>query len=178
MTKDDRLLVATIGKVVGLRGDLKLHISSDFLEQFQAGEEFTLDDGTSIKIDHFDEKKRTVRFEGFLIREEAKKLTNKHLFSTKNRSYEQIELNEGEYFWFDLIGMSVYEGDLLLGHVKELDRIAKCDYLVLKSSLELLSHKKGPKQFLIPYIDRYIKKVALEEKRIEVIDCIDLYEAS
>ena len=40
MKIDDRLLVATIGKVVGLEGDLKLHLETDFIEQFSKGENF------------------------------------------------------------------------------------------------------------------------------------------
>jgi len=178
MKTDDRLLVATIGKVVGLGGDLKLHIESDFTNQFEKGRKFLLDDGKELTIADFDEAKKLIKFENFFIREEAKKLTNMKLYSTKSKSKDELLLKDGEYFWFELEDLEVYEDKQCIGTVTKVDRIAGYDYLLIFASKELQNSLNGPKTFMIPYVDRYIKSVNLESKKIEVIDCVDLYEAS
>jgi len=51
MNKDDKLEIAKIGKAVGLAGEVKLHLHTDFIEQFKEGANFFLNDGTTIKIE-------------------------------------------------------------------------------------------------------------------------------
>jgi 16S rRNA processing protein RimM len=179
MKSDDRLTVATIGKVVGLGGDLKLHSETDFIEQFCAGEKFFLANGDEISVANFDGRKNLIKFEGFLSREEAKKLTNQKLYTTKSKSKNSIELKDGEYFWFDLENLEVYEDNTLIGTIIKVERIAGYDYLLLSASKQLTASCKGPKSFLIPYIrDRYIKQVDLKSKRVDVVDAVELYKAS
>jgi len=179
MKSDDRLLVATIGKVVGLGGDLKLHSETDFIEQFSEGEKFFLSDGKEIVVADFDEKKLLIKFDGFLVREEAKKLTNQRLYTTKSKSKKSIELKDGEYFWFELENLEVYEDNTLIGTIIKVERIAGYDYLLVSASQQLADSCKGPKTFLIPYIrDRYIKQVDLKSKRVDVVDATQLYKAS
>ena len=179
MKNSDKLLVATIGKVVGLGGDLKLHLETDFTEQFARGEKFILSNGKEIIVADFDEKKNLIKFEGFLVREEAKKLTNQKLYTTKSKSKNSIELKDGEYFWFDLENLEVYEDTSLIGTIIKVERIAGYDYFLVSASNELIDAHNGPKTFLVPYIrDRYIKQVDLQSKRVDVVDAIDLYKAS
>ncbi|MDO8260641.1 MAG: ribosome maturation factor RimM, partial [Candidatus Magasanikbacteria bacterium] len=44
------LHIATIGKTVGLKGDMKLHIQSDFPEQFKKGSSFFIDADASLTL--------------------------------------------------------------------------------------------------------------------------------
>ncbi len=172
----DRVQIATIGKVVGLSGELKLHLESDFLEQFREGEEFFLDDGKIVTIESYNPKRSLVKFLHYNIREDAKLLTNKHLFTTKVRSKEVCSLNDGEYFWFDVIGSVVVDCKLTLGKVVQIDRIADVDYLLIKTDKNLLD--KYPKEFMIPYIDRYIESFDSDSKILYTIDGLLLLEAS
>jgi len=173
----DKLQIATIGKVVGLWGDLKLHIQSDFDEQFKAGSRFVLTNGDSVEIQQYNSTKSLVKFVGYNIREDASKLTNQKLFTTVEATRENCELKEGEFFWFDVVGSSVYDDELLLGVVDEIERIGAVDYLVVKTSEELVS-KELPKKFYIPYIDVYVKSFDKDSKKIVTEGGLSLLEAS
>jgi len=176
-SKSDKLQIATIGKVVGLWGDLKLHLQSDFDEQFKAGKKFTLTNGIKIEIESYKANKSLVKFVGYNIREDAQKLTNQKLFTTEKETRELCPLEDGEFYWFDVIGSKVYDGEVLLGLVDEIERIASVDYLILKTS-DLLVEKEHSKKFYIPYIDEYIKSFDSENKKIETSGGLLLLEAS
>ncbi len=169
--------VAKIGKAVGLRGELKLHLISDFIEQFQADEELYFQDRSIVTIDYFNHKRSLIKFKTIDDRESAKALTNKILYTTKERSKEICTLDKNEIFWFDLIGYKIIDNSLYLGEIKEIDRINGVDYLFIQTSEELLE-KKMPKSFLIPYIDEYIENFDREQKRLFTKNALLLLEAS
>jgi 16S rRNA processing protein RimM len=118
-----------------------------------------------------------VKFRGFDSLEIAKTLIHTKLFSSVEESREFCELEDGEFFWFDLIGLHILEDGEILGKVSEIERIVGTDYLVIETSKEL-QEKKLPKMFLIPYLDRYIKDVSLEEKRVFTVGAKEILEAS
>ncbi len=176
-TKPKFLQIATLGRSVGLKGDMKLHLQTDFPTQFQKGATFYLNPTTQVTVASVDLSRGIIRLEGCNTPEEAKKLTNKKLFTTIEATREHCELDDGEFFWFDIEGCHVYEEDLYLGDVVEIERLVDNDYLKIDTSQEL-QNKKLPKTFLIPYHDHFIKSVDIEKKRIEVVGGYDILEAS
>jgi 16S rRNA processing protein RimM len=175
--KSDKLQIATIGKVVGLWGELKLHLQSDFEDQFKSGSRFVLTNGNSVEIEEYNHAKSLVKFVGFNVREDAQKLTNQKLFTTVEATRKNCSLEEGQFFWFDVVGSSVYDGVQCLGTVDEIERIGNVDYLVVKTSEELVE-KEYSKKFYIPYIDQYIKHFDSKNKKIETEGGLLLLEAS
>ncbi|HIP59887.1 MAG TPA: 16S rRNA processing protein RimM [Campylobacterales bacterium] len=175
--KSDRLQIATIGKVVGLWGELKLHLQSDFEDQFKIGSRFVLTNGSTIEIENYNHAKSLVKFIGFNVREDAQKLTNQKLFTTVEATRENCSLEEGQFFWFDVVGSLVYDGDTFLGTVDEIERIGAVDYLVIKTAEDLVEKEHSIK-FYIPYIDEYIKNFDIENKKIETEGGLLLLEAS
>ncbi len=173
----DLLHVATVGRTVGLKGDLNLNLHTDFPEQFKRGSTFELENGTSITISSYNSERSLVHMVGYDSPESAKTLTNAKLFTTKEATRERCKLGEGEYFWFDLPGLSIYEGDVLIGTLIEVERIGAQDYLSVKTD-EALVNKGMAETFLIPYIDHFVKSISIEGKRISVSGGIDLLEAS
>jgi 16S rRNA processing protein RimM len=171
-----KLVIATVGKTFGFNGFLKLHIHSDFIEQFHKKSLWQTSRG-ELEIEEFDLKKSLVKFRGFNSLEDAKKLVHTKLFSTEEESRELCELDEGEFFWFDIFGLSVVEDGEILGAVKEIERIAGTDYLIVETSAEL-QKKRLPKSFLVPYLDRYILDVNLEERAISTTGAKEILEAS
>lgn len=171
------LQIATIGKVVALRGELKLHLQSDFSEQFKQGNKFVLTNGSTIEIEYFNQAKSLVKFVGFNSREDASKLTNQKLFTSIEGTRENCPLEEGEFYWFDMIGAEVKDDELFLGIVEEIERIGAVDYLVVKTSDELVK-KELPNKFYIPYIDVYIVSFDKENKTITSKGTYELLEAS
>lgn len=169
--------VATLGRTVALKGDMKLNLFTDFPEQFAKNATFTLENGSTVTIASYNPERELVHIVGYDTPESAKLLTNAKLFTTHEATRERCKLKEGEYFWFDLIGLSIYEGDLLLGALDEIERIGPQDFLSVKTDKALM--EKGlPETFLIPYIDRFVLKADLEMKKIMVDGGLDLLEAS
>lgn len=175
---DSSLLhVATIGRTVALKGDMKLNLFTDFPEQFKKNATFTLDNGSVVTLGSYNPERELVHIVGYDTPEAAKTLTNAKLYTTYEETRERCKLKEGEYFWFDLIGLSIYEGDVLLGTLDEIERIGPQDYLSVKTDGALVT-KGLPETFLIPYIDRFVLKADLESKKIMVEGGLDLLEAS
>ncbi len=172
------IFVAKLGKAVGLQGHLRLFIDSDFPEQFKKGAMFKTNKKLELKVAEYNSSRELIKFENFDDVETAKKLTNQELFSSIEQTKENCKLNKNEFFWFDLISCNVYENDLLLGKVKEIQRYPLNDYLEVITDEELV--KKGlPKIFLIPHIfDKYVLNVNINDKKIEVKDSLVILENS
>jgi 16S rRNA processing protein RimM len=173
----DLLHVATLGRIVGLKGDMKLNLHTDFPEQFVKNATFTTDKGGEVKIQNYNPDRELVKLVGYDTPEAAKALTNTQLFTTSETTRERCNLSEGEFFWFDLIGLDVMEGDLSLGKVQEIERIGPLDYLLVTTAPALVA-KGLAATFLIPYIDHFINNSDTESKVIHVTGGLDLLEAS
>ncbi len=171
------LHIATIGKSVGLKGDMKLHINSDFPEQFIKGASFLINENESITLSDVNHERGTIKVEGYASLEDAKKLTNKKLYTTIEKTRKECHLEEGEYFWFDIEGCSVIEDGKVLGVVQEIDRISVTNYLNIKTD-EVLVKKGFAKTFLIPFNKPFTIKTDIKEKIITVNGGMDILEAS
>ncbi|MFY9073895.1 ribosome maturation factor RimM [Malaciobacter mytili] len=175
---EDKIYVAKLGKTVGLKGDLKLHIDSDFPNQFKKGATFTTNRNLTLKVLNYNNNNGTIRFETYEDIDLAKKLINQELFTSKEATKDNCQLEENQYFWFDIIDCEIIEKNIVLGKVKEIHRYPITDYLEVTTSMQLVE-KNLPKTFLIPYIlDTYITNVDVQEKKIFTQDCFDILENS
>ena len=176
MKNNHKFTVAQIGKTVGLRGDLKLHLKTDFPQQFKKGAVFETARGT-LTIENYNPKRSTVKFVGYNNIEDAKALTNTILYSDEQQTRNNCPLKEGEHYWFDIIGADIIEGDKVLGKVSDIQRMLDTDYLLIDTDSQLVSEGL-PKSFLIPYIPRYILSVDEKNSKIITQDALDILEAS
>lgn len=175
---NNKIYVAKLGKAVGLKGHLRLFIDSDFPEQFKKNATFTTNRNLRLKVSEYNPNRELIKFENYDDVELAKKLTNQQLYVSIEDTKNNCNLEEGEYFWFDIIGCNIIEDGLLLGKVREIHRYPLDDYLEVITSKELV--EKGlAKTFLIPYNKEiYIKNVDIDSKTIETIDCLAILENS
>ncbi|WP_345992482.1 ribosome maturation factor RimM [Sulfurimonas sp. HSL-1716] len=174
----DKLLhIATIGKTVGLKGDMKLHIKSDFPEQFVKGAKFLISKNRTVEIEEIDLERNLFKIKGVDNPEDAKRYTNEKIYTTYEETRKNIKLEEGQYFYFDIEGCKVYDNGLLLGIVDEVERIGPTDYLSMITD-EALVAKQLPKLFLIPYQDHFIVSVDIDKKSIQVSGGLDILENS
>lgn len=173
----DLLHVATLGRTVGLKGDMKLNLSTDFPEQFIPNASFILENGKEVVLSAYNPDRELVHLKGIDSPEAAKALTNAKLFTTYEATRERCNLADGEFFWFDLLGASVQEGEMVLGKVQEIERIGPLDYLLVTTDASLTA-KGLSNTFLIPYIDRFVLKTDADAKVIRVEGGLDLLEAS
>jgi len=173
---NDTSLIAQIGRTIGLWGDLKFHMHTDFPEQFKVGNTYKSNRG-DLTIADINFTRGIVKFRGYESIDSAKKLTNVKIFADIDQTRENCNLKEGQHFWFDIIGCTVKQGDELLGKVTDIQRMADTDYLVIATD-EVLVNADFSKSFLLPYIDRYVLTVGLEEKIVYTKDAKDILEAS
>ena len=165
--------IAKIGKSYGVKGWVKIHLLTDFPEQFKAGATFQADK-TTLTIEHINRKNNTIKFVGFNTPEEAKKLTNRQLYSNEEQSKEDIKLKKDEWFWFDIIGCEVYEDDKLLGVVEDINRINDIDYIVVSIN-EDLGYKQ--KRYLFDF-KKHIIDVDISNKQLLVQNTRPILESS
>lgn len=175
--KEQLLHIATIGKTVGLHGDLKFYDKSDFPEQFYKGASFFTNLKKDITLASVNLEKGLIRIEGIHNPEEAKRYTNAKLFTTREATRKNCHLEEGEHFWFDIEDCEVYEDGRLLGVVYEVERITNSNYLNVITD-ETLVKAGYAKKFLIPYFKPFVISTDVEKKIIATDGAMDILEAS
>jgi 16S rRNA processing protein RimM len=161
----EKIYVAKLGKTVGLKGQQKLHIDSDFPEQFKKNAKFITDKNQELVIESYNSSNSVVKFVGIDTVENAKKLTNRQLFTSIENTKEFCQLKDKEFFWFDMMECLIIEDEKVLGKVIDIQRMPLSDYLLIETTQELID-KKLSNQFLIPYIDDYIINVDINNKKI------------
>lgn len=152
--------IAKIINTHGIKGDLKLNVYTDFIE-----ERFKKDSIIYIGEKHIEEKVESYRFHknALLLRLAGKddiNLIEKYKNMDVYKASEDIkELDEGYYF-SDLEGLDVYSEDSLIGQVLYMEEGVTSNYLRVKTK---------DKEVLIPYIENvFIDKVDLDNKRIYI----------
>ena len=158
------LIVGTIVRTIGLKGEVKVYPSTHFRDsRFSKGSHvFLLNENKEIEEDLLIVKHLkngdcdNLIFEGYDSIEKAEKIIKRDLYVQKDNSF----LKKDQYFYSDLEKMDVYfdNGDYI-GKVKKVEEYTS--YVTLR-----VSHQ--PKDVLIPFVNAFIKSVSLEEKKIVV----------
>lgn len=173
---EDKVYIAKVGKSVGLFGENRLILDSDFPEQFFEGASFETKRGPLV-VDSYNEERGLVKFVGVTTREAAKRVTNLELFTTQEATKTSCNLGVGEYFWFDINDCLVFDDDKLLGVVSSVERLEPTDYLMIKTD-SVFVEQGFAKSFMIPYIDNFVLETDISNKRIDVKGGFDILEAS
>ncbi|MEA2092261.1 MAG: ribosome maturation factor RimM [Campylobacterota bacterium] len=176
-SKEPLLHIATIGKTVGIKGDMKFHDKSDFPEQFQNNSTFLTNKNKTITLSEVNHERGLIKIVGVNTIEDAKKYTNVKLYTTRAKTRKNCHLEDGEFFWFDLEDCEVFEDGKLLGVVYDVDRIGISNYLNVKTS-EALIKSGSPKSFLIPFHEPFVLNTDIDKKIIAVDGAMDILEAS
>ena len=175
--KEQLLHIATIGKTVGIKGDMKFHIKCDFPEQFKRNSSFLINKKEKITLTDVDLDRGLVKINNLMYPEDCKKFTNAKLFTTYEQTRKDCHLEEGENFWFDIENCEVYEDNVLLGRVDEVERLTASDYLSIKTD-DALVEKGFAKSFLVPYISPFKVSIDIDKKIIILNGAMDILEAS
>ncbi|MCI0501090.1 MAG: ribosome maturation factor RimM [Epsilonproteobacteria bacterium] len=175
----EKIYVAKLGKSVGLKGQMRVYIESDFPEQFKKGVSFTTNKNKTLTVESINQSFDTVKFVGIDSIEDTKIFINSLLFTTEEESKKNCRLNEKQFFWFEIEGCTVIENGIILGKITEINRFPTDDYMYIVTDKELLSKDpKTAKSFLLPYNDTYVINVDIETKIITVQNGFDILEAS
>lgn len=175
MTPENLVLVARLGRSVGLLGALKCQIFTDFPEIFSQGRTFFAKNNENsgstrqITLKNFDFSKNIANFCEIPDIDTAKIFTNNLLFSTRKDTENFCTLKENEFFWHDIFGCIVIENAEILGTVIDISRIAGTDFLHVAPD-----PKNTKKFFLIPHIPRYVLRTDTRLRQIFTRDAIFL----
>ena len=148
-----------IGKIVNthaLHGAVKMVVWADSTDVIGSLKHLYDKDNNCYKIKSVSYQKENaiVKFSGIDTIEDAQKLKGEILYVSR----DQFELPDGVYFIADLIGLSVYEGDVLYGKIDDVFTAGGCDVYSIK----------GEKNILFPALKENILNIDFENKIMKV----------
>ena len=157
-----------VGKIVntqGLQGEMRVLSVTDFAEErfkkgnilalFDKKDQFVMDVeiASHRKVKNFD----IIKFKGMYHINDIEKFRD---FTLKVREEDLTDLEDGEFYYHEIIGLEVYENDLLLGTIKEILQPGANDVWVVK--------RKGKRDLLLPYIPPVVLGIDIEQGRVDV----------
>ena len=176
MQDNKRFFIAQVGKTNGLYGDLKLHIHTDFPEQFKEGYTFETSSG-KLEILRVNLVRGIVCFKGYEGIDYAKKLTNTKIYASLEETKERCQLKDGEHFWFEIETCEIEEDGVKLGKIAEMQRLSEVNYMFIETD-EALVKEGFASTFLVPYIERYVVETNVEKQIVLTKDAKEILEAS
>ena len=156
---NERIVIGRVGAAHGIRGELRIIPLTDFPERFSALREVMVGD----ELLHIESvkpqgKSFRMRFREYAVREDAQRLTGRLL--TVARA-EAAPLDEGEYYVFDIVGLTVYdEEDNELGTVENVLRTGSNDVYAVRS--------EDGREILIPALRAVVREIDVPGGRMTV----------
>ncbi len=152
--------VGYITNTHGIKGDIKIYPLTDYPERFDEKIDFYIEDkNTKVKI------KKTRLYRGLVYAKlesyndinEVLKFKDKYMYINKE---DRLELPEDTFYISDLIDMEVIDGEKTVGKVKEVLENNTNDIYICET--------KEKKEFMIPAVKEFVKKVDVVNKKIYV----------
>ena len=158
-TSNERIVIGRVGAAHGIRGELRIIPLTDFPERFAALREVMVgDELLHIESAKPQGKNFLMRFREYTVREDAQKLTGRLL--TVARA-EAAPLDEGEYYVFDIVGLTVYdEENNELGTVENVLRTGSNDVYAVRS--------EDGREILIPALRKVVRTIDVPNGRMTV----------
>ena len=157
-----------VGKIVntqGLQGEMRVLSVTDFAEErfkkgnilalFDKKDQFVMDVeiASHRKVKNFD----IIKFKGMYHINDIERFRD---FTLKVREEDLTDLEDGEFYYHEIIGLEVYENDVLLGRIKEILQPGANDVWVVK--------RKGKRDLLLPYIPPVVLGIDIDQGRVDV----------
>ncbi|MGQ7425633.1 ribosome maturation factor RimM [Streptococcus suis] len=157
-----------VGKIVntqGLQGEMRVLSVTDFAEErFKKGSKLALFDDKDqfvmeVEIASYRKAKNfdIIKFKGMYHINDIEKYKG---FSLKIAEENLTDLEDGEFYYHEIIGLDVYENDILIGQIKEILQPGANDVWVVK--------RKGKKDLLLPYIPPVVLNIDIPNNRVDV----------
>lgn len=158
----DKVLIGKITSPVGLKGEVRVYNYSDRTQVYEESEYLIIGDETR-RLERMRPYRNMVvlKFQGIDSREEAEAVRNMEVFVDRD---ELPDLDEGEVYIRDLIGMDVAEdtcdGERAIGSIIDVISNTSQDILKVRTS-------EG-RDVMIPCVSPLIKEIDEEDKKIIV----------
>lgn len=154
----EKIKVGKIVNAVGLKGEVKVYNYSDSSEIYEITPEMYVG-SELLQIENVRLQKNMVilKLEGINDRNAAEAAKGRDIFITED---DLPELEEGEYYVRDLIGMTVEEDGNVLGKVTDVLQNTAQDVFEVE--------RNNGKQLLIPRVDEFVLDIDLDTRKIKV----------
>ncbi|MBM7701842.1 ribosome maturation factor RimM [Metabacillus iocasae] len=158
-----------VGKIVnthGVKGEVRVVSRTDFIdERYKVGNTLYIfkensDEGIEVKVASHRQHKSfdLLTFEGYDNVNDVEQFKNSLL---KVQEDQLGELNEGEFYFHEIIGCQVVTEDgEEIGKIKEILTPGANDVWVIQ--------RKGKKEVLIPYIDEIVQSVDIANQVVKI----------
>lgn len=153
------MIIGKVGAVHGIHGELRIIPLTDFIERFETMTEVMVgDELLHIESCRYHKQDVLMKFREYPVREDAMRLTGRLL--TVDRS-EAAPLDDGEFYTFDIIGLTVYDVEgTELGTVENVLRTGSND--VYQTRLTTGG------ELLIPALKAVVKEIDIKGGRMVV----------
>ena len=150
-------MLITIGKVLkpwGVKGELKVEVISDFPERFKDLRRVYLvsprgkEAACMVKSARAKGGTAFLLLEGYDTPEKAREINN---YLIKVPREEAVPLPEGQYYWFELIGMTVLS--------EEGERLGEISDIFATGSNDVYVMKRGRKEVYLPATKEIVRQI-------------------
>lgn len=154
----EKIKVGKIVNAVGLKGEVKVYNYSDSSEIYEITPEMYVGNEL-LEIENVRLQKNMVilKLEGINDRNAAEAAKGREIFITED---DLPELEAGEYYVRDLIGMTVIEDGTVLGKVTNVLQNTAQDVFEVE--------RENGRQLLIPRVDAFVLDIDLDTREIKV----------
>ncbi len=160
--KEELVVIGTIGRARDVSGEFIVNPLTDVEDRFTGLKSIFL-------VSRAGSEKRKVlsvryvngtpimRLEGIRSKEEVAKYANKELAVLKE---DIAQLPEDQFYQFDLIGCTAFEGEKEIGRITNVEQYPANDVIYIESS--------DGTTYSLAAIDAFVKKIDIPNKRIEI----------
>ena len=162
MDRERNLHIGTVVGVHGIKGYLKVASHAENTEPFDIGRQLTVKTGSGRTMTYTVRDVRPhknllrVAFETVDSRDAAEALKGAELMIDRS---ELPDTEDGSWYWCDLIGLVVYEGEVQIGRVEHIFATGSNDVLVVRD---------GEAERLIPLLESIVRQIDFNSQTITV----------
>lgn len=159
----DYFEIGHISNTHGLKGELKVRPFTQEKKRYEELKKILInikDEFKEFEIEHVRYQKDIIllKLKDVDDIDTAEKLKNHYISISRNNAKL---LDENEFFIADLIGLDVFENDILIGSLADVFTAGASDVYVIK--------RNGKKDLLLPALKSIIKKIDVVNNRIDVV---------
>lgn len=154
-----------VGQIVntqGLKGDMRVYPLTDYKERFEELDWVYIGDDLNTKYDiekvRYKNNLAIIKIKGIDDVNQVEKLKNKYLTIPRENARQ---LEEGEHFIADLIGLEVYTVDEnYVGVIQDIIQTGANDVYLIKS--------EDGREILIPAVKQFVPKISISDRRVTI----------
>lgn len=159
MPYNKRIRIGKIVKTHGLKGEFKIYPYTTEASSFSNYKNIYVDGVNSYSFEYVRQNNNVLiaKFKGLNSIDDLPSLINKDIFIDYS---EKRRMEEGEYLVSELIGLKVYDGENLLGEIKDVLLYGANDVF---SVIDMDNNER-----LIPNVKQFVKNIDIENKKVIV----------